>query len=199
MSIDRLDWDTLRVFRVVAELSSMSAAAARLGESPPTIGRKIDDLESKLGTQLFLRSTRGVDLTPAGQQALRQVMVMAEAAETLTRETSHGGDVVKGSITLFTGDGLGPYWIAPRLQQFQDQNPKVQVRLMVREETPDMHAEEAAIAITFADPRDPELISHRLGVQHYAGFASKEYLDKHGRPESLFEFYRHRCILHPSS
>jgi DNA-binding transcriptional LysR family regulator len=51
MSIDRLDWDTLRVFRVVAELSSMSAAAVRLGESPPTISRKIDDLERNLGTR----------------------------------------------------------------------------------------------------------------------------------------------------
>ena len=68
MSIDRLDWDTLRIFRVVAELSSMSAAAARLGESPPTISRKIDDLEKSLGIQVFLRSTRGVELTETGKQ-----------------------------------------------------------------------------------------------------------------------------------
>jgi len=198
MSIDRLDWDTLRVFRVVAEMSSMSASAARLGESPATISRKIDDLEEKLGTTLFTRTTRGVELTVIGKQVLRQVELMAEAAETLRREAAQTGETVSGTITLCTGDGLGPYWIAPRLFQFHRQNPQVQVKLLVREQTPDLHSGEADIAITFAEPRDSSLIAHKLGVQHYVGFASRKYIEEFGKPESIFEYYKHRCILHQS-
>lgn len=198
MSIDRFDWDTLRVFRVVAEMSSMSAAAARLGESPPTISRKIDDLEAKLGTLLFTRTTRGVELTTVGKQVLRQVEVMANAAEVLRREAAQTGEVVSGAITLCTGDGLGPYWVAPRLFEFHRANPQIQVKLVVRDQTPDMHSGEADIAITYAEPRDSGVIAHKLGVQHYVGFASQKYIDEFGKPESLFEYYKHRCILHQS-
>ncbi|MBA3069944.1 MAG: LysR family transcriptional regulator [Hyphomonas sp.] len=198
MSIDRLDWDSLRVFRVVAELSSMSAAATRLGESPPTISRKIDDLERNLGSQVFTRSTRGVELTDIGKQVLRYVHKMALEAENLQRETAATGALVTGSITLFTGDGLGPYWIAPRLARFHSANPKVQVRLIVREDTPDALTDDADISITYAEPRKNDLIAHRLGVQHYVGFASKDYIAEFGKPDSLVEYYKHRCILHTS-
>lgn len=198
MSIDRLDWDTLRVFRVVAELSSMSAAAARLGESPPTISRKIDDLEAKLGTPVFLRSTRGVELTDIGKQVLRHVHAMAEAAETLTLETMDSTAPVRGIVRLNTGDGLGPYWLAPRLFGFHREHPKVQVKMIVSEDPLDLDAEEADISISFQDTRPPGIITHRLGVQHYVAFASQGYLDEFGRPESLSEYHKHRCILHTS-
>lgn len=198
MSIDRLDWDTLRVFRVVAELSSMSAAAARLGESPPTISRKIDDLEKSLGTHVFLRSTRGVELTHLGKQVLRHVHSMADAAETLRRETAPAGAVVTGSITLRTADGLGPYWIAARLSQFHKANPKVQVRMIVGDTEPDLQDEGAEIAISCSETRPQGVIAHKLGVQHYVGFASASYLAEFGKPENIHDYHKHRCILHTS-
>ena len=198
MSIDRLDWDTLRIFRVVAELSSMSAAAARLGESPPTISRKIDDLEKSLGIQVFLRSTRGVELTETGKQVLRHVHNMADAAKLLHRETAPKGAEVSGTITLCTGDGLGPYWIAPRLAQFHQANPKVQLRMNVVESPPDLHSGEGDIYISFAETRQRDVIAHRLGMQHYVGFASEDYLKEFGTPENISEYHKHRCILHSS-
>jgi len=198
MSIDRLDWDTLRVFRVVAELSSMSAAGVRLGESPPTISRKIDDLEKSLGAQVFLRSTRGVELTDVGKQVIRHVHSMADAAETLRRETAATGALIAGSITLRTGDGLGPYWIAPRLSQFHKAHPKIQVRLMVGDTEPDLHGHEPVISISFSDTRPHGVNAHRLGTQHYVGFASAGYLAEFGRPETVHDYRKHRCILHTS-
>lgn len=176
----------------------MSAAAARLGESPPTISRKIDELERTLGTQLFVRSTRGVELTIMGKQVLARAETMAEAAELLHREASDGGEVVTGSVTIATGDGLGPYWIAPKLFEFHKLHPRLQVKLMVQDNPPDLHADEADIGIVFAEPHDREIISHRLGTQHYIGFASEAYLKDHGKPESIFEYHKHRSILHTS-
>lgn len=198
MSIDRLDWDSLRVFRVVAELSSMSAAAARLGESPPTVSRKIDDLELTLGANVFVRSTRGVELTDIGKQVLRHVHTMADAAESLKNAASDQSEPVSGSITISTGDGLGPYWIAPRLFEFHRLHPKIQVKMLVSEQPADVDTDEADIAISFSEVRQAGVIAHRLGVQHYVGFASKAYLEEFGKPESIYEYYKHRCILHTS-
>ncbi len=60
ISTERMDWDNMRVFRIVAELGSMNAAAHRLQESAPTIGRKIDQLEKDLNTVLLVRRPAGL-------------------------------------------------------------------------------------------------------------------------------------------
>ncbi|MFN7054770.1 LysR family transcriptional regulator [Hyphomonas sp.] len=198
MNLEELNWDTLRVFRIVAELSSMSAAATRLKESPPTISRKIDELEAVLGTQLFFRTRRGVELTEEGKVVLRFAHQMAEAASTLHEKAADRGSPVEGAITFATGDGIGPYWIAPRIGEFQKENPRIQVRLIVRDELPDLQSGEADIAIQFSEPRHHDVIAHRLGVQHYIGFASPDYLARNSKPDSLFEYYKHPCLLHSS-
>ncbi len=198
MGDDRLDWDKLRVFRVVAELSSMSAASARLGESPPTIGRKIDDLEASLGVQLLVRSTRGVELTEAGKAVLRYAHTMADAADNVRAQANGTTSSVEGPITISTGDGLGPYWLGPRIAKFQRENPNIQLKLMVREEPHDVLDGETDIAIQFTEPKHHDVVVRRLGVVHYMTFASAAYLQSHDPPGSLFEYYKHRCLLHGS-
>ncbi|MBU1288102.1 MAG: LysR family transcriptional regulator [Alphaproteobacteria bacterium] len=196
MSSERLNWDNLRVFMVVAELNSMKAASVRLGDSPPTIGRKIDELETELNVQLLNRSTRGVELTEAGKFVLSQAKAMADAANGLRRQTDEKGQPIEGSITLATGDGLGPYWIAPRLPEFNRANPRIQIKMNVFEKAPDVGAGEADIAIQYTEPKQHDVIARRMGTLHYISFASREYLDEHGEPNSLFEYFRHRTILH---
>ncbi len=197
MSLQRLDWDTLRVFSAVAELASMNAAAARLGESTPTISRKIDELERVLGATLFNRSTRGVELTDTGRAILKFALKMSEAADHVQLEAAARSSQAEGSVTVITGDGLGPYWIAPRLSEFHAAHPNVRVRLFVEEIPPELlDTDDAVISIQSSLPAGGDIIAHRLGVQHYMAFASPAYLVEHKAPESLFEFYKHRCILH---
>lgn len=198
MSSERFDWDNLRVFRIVAELGSMSAAATRLGESPPTIGRKIDDLEKALNTRLLIRSTRGVELTDVGKIALGHAHAMAEAAKLIDDEASDKSQPTEGVITMATGDGLGPYWIAPRLPAFHAENPRIQIKMNIVSGVPDVESGEADIGIQFTEPKSHDVISRRLGTLHYISFASREYLEKQGEPASIFEYFRHKCILHQS-
>ena len=193
---ERMDWDNMRVFRIVAELGSMNAAAHRLHESAPTISRKIDQLEAELNTQLLVRTTRGVELTDAGRIALSHIHSMAESVGEMFENAGNRDRDVEGRILLATGDGLGPYWIAPRVPQFQAENPKVQLRMRVVEKVPDLVEGEADIAIQFTEPKSPEVIGRKLGVLHYMSFASEAYLENHTLPNSLFEYYRHRTILH---
>ncbi len=198
MNDDQLDWDKLRVFRIVAELSSMSAASARLGESPPTIGRKIDDLEACLGVQLLVRSTRGVELTEAGKSVLRCAHKMADAADFVQLEAAGHTAKIEGPITISTGDGIGPYWLGPRIAKFQKENPLINLKLVVKEEPHDVLDGETDIAIQLTEPKNVDVVARRLGVVHYMTFASESYLKEHGAPGSLFEYYKHRCLLHSS-
>jgi len=194
---ERMDWDNMRVFRIVAELGSMNAAAHRLQESAPTIGRKIDQLEKDLNTVLLVRTTRGVELTDAGRIALSHIHAMAESVGEVFENAGNRDRDVEGRIVLATGDGLGPYWIAPRLPEFQAANPRVQLRLQVVDKVPDLMEGEADIAIQFTEPKSPEIIGRKLGVLHYMSFASEAYLAECDQlPNSLFEYYRYKTILH---
>ena len=193
---ERMDWDNMRVFRIVAELGSMNAAAHRLQESAPTISRKIDQLEADLNTQLLVRTTRGVELTDAGRIALSHIHAMAESVGEMYEYAGNRDRDIEGRIVLATGDGLGPYWIAPRLSEFQTENPKVQLRLRVVEAVPNLLEGEADIAIQFTEPKSPEIIGRKLGVLHYMSFAADSYLEGRTLPNSLFEYYRYKTILH---
>jgi DNA-binding transcriptional LysR family regulator len=195
----RIDWDKLRVFKAVAEIGSMTSAAARLKESPPTVSRKIDELEEFLNSKLFTRSTRGVELTETGKVVLRYAQLMEDAANEVLSQAIGKSSGLEGRIRIGTGDGVGPYWIAPRLKEFQQAHPSAQVRMHIDEREPDLLNDEADISIQFTEPRDPEIISHKLGTLHYIGFASQEYLNsRDSQPSSLFEYHHHRCILHES-
>ena len=199
MRADNLDWDTLRIFRAVAELSSMNAASARLSESTPTISRKIDELERTLGVKLFERSTRGVELTLEGRSVLTYVEMIAANANQMIAQTVKHDPTIGGGVRIIAGDGLGPYWIAPKLGAFLDQNPNIRVKLSIDNTVPDLtEIDEPVIAVHLSPPTHHGVISNRLGTVHYIGFASPEYLKQHPAPESLFEYYKHRCILHPS-
>ncbi|RAN35905.1 LysR family transcriptional regulator [Hyphomonas pacifica] len=197
MAKDRIDWDKLRVFVVVAELGSMTAAAARLKESTPTVSRKIDELEKSLDSQLFQRSTRGMELTEAGKTTLRYARQMEEAASHVLSKASGHQDKIQGRVTIGSGDGIGPLWIGRQLREFRDKHPRIQVRMRVQDHNLDLLNDEADVVIRFTEPREPEIISHKLGTAHYMAFAAQSYLDmQESLPSSIFEYHHHRCILH---
>jgi len=145
---------------------------------------------------LLNRSTKGIDLTEAGQQTLAHAEAMADAAIALSRDVSDTEKPTEGKIKLVTGDGLGAHWIAPRLPEFHKAFPKIQLELNVSDKTPDFLNNEADIAIQFTEPRQSELIARKLGTLHYMCFASRKYLETYGEPTSIFDFHKHRCIFH---
>lgn len=196
MRVRQIDWDKLRVFRAVAELGSMSAAANSLCESAPTVSRKIDDLERSLNAILFSRSTRGVILTEAGRNAYRHACIMQDAAEAIYLEVSDHDHPVEGPISITSGDGIGPFWIAPRIPAFHREHSKVELKLKVVESTPDIVGGEADIAISYKQPERHDIVGRGLGTLHYMFFASRSYIDTYGEPSSLFDMSNHRVIFH---
>lgn len=196
MAVDRMKWEGLRVFLILAETGSISGAARRMGDSPPTVARKLDELESALNAALFTRTTKGIEITESGRKALRYARTMSEAAEALHEHVSDADTVAEGPVRLVTGDGIGPHWIAPHLPGFHLANPRIQLQMTVTDEPPDLLAGEADISVQFAEPRHADLIAKKMGTVHYMCFASQPYIDTYGEPKSIFEFPDHRCIFH---
>ena len=196
MLSERFNWDRLRVFRLVADAQSMSAAARSLGESTPTVSRRINDLERELGTKLFERSKRGVLLTSAGKRLRDLANRMQDLVETVGDQVAIADSAISGAVKLIAGDGLGPHWLARLLPEFHRQIPKVQIDLEIGSATDEVAHRLADLAITFEQPNDPEIISQRLGTLHYMCFASQEYISRHGQPSNIFEFQGHKLLMH---
>lgn len=176
----------------------MTAAARTLGESTPTISRRINDLERELGTKLFQRSKRGVELTAAGKRLLDLVQKMQGLVETVGDQVAEKNTKIAGAVKIKAGDGLGPYWIARHLPKFHRSVPNVQVDLEVGLAVDEVVHRQADLAIVVEKPSHPEIISQRLGTMHYMCFASQAYIDEHGHPQSIFEFQNHKLLMHTS-
>ena len=95
---DDLDWTYIRAFLAVAETGSLTAAAQRIGQSQPTVGRHIKTAEAILGTELFTRVTSGFQLTEAGLALLEPAQDMAAASARLA--TLAAGTTASGSSPL---------------------------------------------------------------------------------------------------
>ena len=196
MLSERFNWDRLRVFRLVAEAKTMTAAAKTLGESAPTISRRINDLERELGTKLFSRSKRGVELTASGKRLLDLVQQMQGIVDTVGDQVSETDTTVSGAIKIKASDGLGPHWIAQHLPAFHRTQPNLQIDLEVGLAKEEVVEREADLAIVFEKPTHPEIISQRLGTLHYICFASIAYLEERGIPKSVFDMQKHKLLMH---
>ncbi len=196
MLSERFNWDRLRVFRLVAEAQSMTSAARTLGESTPTVSRRINDLERELGTKLFQRSKRGVELTASGKRLMDLVRQMQGLIDTVGDQVASPDQTISGAIKIKASDGLGAYWLARHLPAFQDRLPNLQIDLEIGLAEEEVIDREADLAIVFEQPTHPDIISQKLGTLHYMGFASQKYLDDKGEPKSIFQFQGHKLLMH---
>ncbi|MAO03001.1 MAG: hypothetical protein CME94_04845 [Hyphomonadaceae bacterium] len=193
-----LNWEQLRVFGVVAELKSFTAAAKRLGESTPTVSRKIDELEKLLRCDLLTRTTKGVELTEAGRQVLKRTHMMTEQAHDIMHTLS-GVDIGGGGILrLSSQDGVASHWLTQFIPEFQNHHAKIDLDFQIHDQEANLLDGEADLSITFSEPRHRDILSMRLGVLHYMFFATERYLDGRPAPASLYDLQGHNVLMHDS-
>ena len=117
----------LRAFEAVARRQSFRAAAEELHLTQPAISRQIQSLEDELGTALFLRGTRHVELTGAGNTLLRSVAPWLQQLDGTVRQIRTAGRRQQVNVTTFAS--FASLWLLPRLPQFQREHPDIDIRI----------------------------------------------------------------------
>jgi DNA-binding transcriptional LysR family regulator len=120
-----MDLVRLRYFRTVAKTLHFRRAAALLSVSQPPLSKSIKILEDQLGTQLFVRSRRHVELTPAGQVLLERCEKIFQELEDAQNEVKRYGAGEKGSLRIGCEDGTTFSVLPLLLQNFQKRYPAV--------------------------------------------------------------------------
>lgn len=185
----------LTTFVEVAQRGSLSAAAREEGITPAMVGRRVDQLEERLGVKLFKRSTRKVTLTPEGstfyEDCHRLLADLHAAEESLTV----GAKSASGRLILTAPTSFGRKHIAPHLSAFIAEHPMLAITLHLSERLVDLKNERFDLAIRIADLKSADLIAAKLARNHRVVCGSPAYFKRAGRPKALAELARHNCLV----
>jgi DNA-binding transcriptional LysR family regulator len=190
-----LDWETVRIFLEVLRSGSFRAASDRLGQSINALRRKVDELEHTLGVILLTRHVDGVRATAEGDKIHSAALRMEAASFDLLQARNSTKKDVEGEVRLAVTEGLGTFWLAPRLVEFQRANPRLMVHLNCATKSADVLRLEADVSIQLERPVAPDLKMAKIGRVHAMFFASKSYLDTYGYPKSVEDLQNHRLVI----
>ena len=189
-----MDWDKLRIFHAVADAGSFTHAGVDLGLSQSAVSRQISALEEGLNVSLFHRHARGLILTEQGEVLYRtahEVFTKLTAAQTRLMDSK---EKPSGELRITTTVGLGSVWLTPRLKEFTEIYPDINVTLLLDDKELDLAMREADVAIRLRRPTQPDLIQRKLFTVHNHVYASPDYVKKHGIPRSIEDLDKHRIV-----
>lgn len=124
-----LDLRLLEYFCAVARTRSFTRAAEELGMAQPSLSEQIKKLEGSLGAHLFERLSRRIELTPLGEALLPKARALLEEAAALPLILGSLREGVRGDLRIGAIPTILPYFLAPRLRQFVDACPEVNILL----------------------------------------------------------------------
>lgn len=179
-----MDWDDIRYFLAAAHTGSLAAASRRLGSHQPTVGRRIDSLEKRLGVRLFQRHAQGLTLTEEGQRILQAAEAVGDAMATLLRASSFEDEDIRGCVRIAAPSGLAVHLVAPNLPRFHENFPGLDVVLQPSVSSADLTHGEADVAIRLYRPTAGELVVRRAGNMGFGLYGAAAYLQRHGTLEN---------------
>jgi DNA-binding transcriptional LysR family regulator len=186
-----IDWEDLRIFLTAARAASFSAAADNGPENQSTISRRMLNLEVQLGVTLFNRTSRGISLTSAGSSILNLVEDIAREVRAIEARASQEMDL-SGVIRLWVSEGVGGYWLPPRMKDFHRRYPGITVDVQCTSDPAPLDGSEADIALSWHRPELPDAVVLSEGTMVLRPAASNDYLQEHGTPRKLQDLLGHR-------
>ena len=188
------DWESARMFLELVRAGSFRKAAQNCGQSVNAVRRRIEGLEKVLGVTLLTRHVDGIRTTVEGENVLAAITQMEAASFGLLRATDQT-TTLSGEVRLAVTEGLGTFWIAPRLVEFQRANPHLLVDVNCAMKSADVLRMEADIAIQITRPTAPDLRVVKLGRLHFVLFAAPSYLQTFGTPKTPQDLAKHRILI----
>ncbi|MGR3344272.1 MAG: LysR family transcriptional regulator [Paracoccaceae bacterium] len=186
-SLNTLDWTLIQSFAAVAAAGSLSAAARKLGQSQPTIGRHIKAIEATLEVELFRRVPRGLEPTAAGLEIIGHARAMEEAAARLRLAAEGQAEDLHGTVRITASVIVSHFILPPIIADIRTHLPEVQIELVPSDRTENLIFREADIAIRMYRPTQLDVITRHVADQEFGLYANRVYLDRVGRPSSQDE------------
>jgi DNA-binding transcriptional LysR family regulator len=188
------DWNDLKYFLAVARHHSTTAAGKALGLSQSTVHRRLAELERRLGRQLVLRQTNGYRLAEFGEQLLPYVERVEAAIDDLVSQVTGAARDVSGVIRVTCPEPLIYRMTQSKLiERFHARHPKLRVEFVTSDRYLDLSKGEVDVAFRSGDT-DDELVGRKIADSLWAVYASRDYVERHGKPERIEDMARHPLV-----
>ncbi|WP_309068487.1 LysR family transcriptional regulator [Microbacterium sp.] len=185
--------DQLLVLLEVARTGRFTSAAQSLGLTHTTVSRNIAALEAALGGRLLLRGSDGWALTPLGERAARAAEGVAAALERLTDGES-AADPVTGVVRMTTTDGFAALIAAPAVATLRAEHPRLTVEIVTLTRRAAQHRSGVDIEVVVGTPQVNRGRALRLGEYELGLYGSRDYLSRHGTPDSPVAAAEHGLV-----
>ncbi len=187
--------DGIEAFLRVAERRSFSAAAADLGVSPSAISQTIKSLEARVGAPLFMRTTRSVGLTQAGEMFFERAAPAYAGLGDAYEAARNLGNRPAGRLRINLMRGAVQPLFEPIIAGFCETYPEIELEIYAEDALTDLSANGFDAGVRMGESLDADVIAVRLtGPFRFVAVAAPAYLDKHGRPAEPEELRGHRCV-----
>lgn len=195
--MDRSDLSALQTFVAIAEQGSLRRAARYLGVNPPAVSHQLKSFEDRLGTPLFLRNTRSITLTDAGRALYESSRHLLGGVERALDDARATGAKRSGRLRITLPFRAWQIIVAPRLEEFQQTYPDLQLDLTIEEGLTNIIARGFHAGIRLGDHLQDDMIAVRLSKSEDAAYvASPDYLRRRGTPMRPEDLLHHNCIRH---
>ncbi|TQS73057.1 LysR family transcriptional regulator [Rhodobacteraceae bacterium] len=188
------DWNDLKFFLALHRSKRMVLAGQALGIDQTTVARRVRQLEKSIGAQLFTKTNDGYEISSAGMRVLPLALEVERAAARAREQIGGEAGRLSGVVRVGAPDGLGIHFVAPVLTRFQEQYPDVKIELLVRSRTFRLSQQEAHLTFSMALPTSGRLLARRMTEYELGFYASRGYLEAHGRPTKLEELKGHNIV-----
>src|SRR3984957_16068908 len=187
--------DGVEAFLSVSQHRSFRKAAAELGVTPSAMSQAVRSLEARVGAALFIRTTRSVGLTEAGERFLSRAKPAFEELVAASEVARDLGQRPAGLLRLTAPRAVVPFLLQPLIASFCQAYPEVEVEIAASKELIDIAAEGFDAGIRLGQFIEADMIAVRLTPSFpLTVVGSPAYLRRRQRPELIDDLRRHACL-----
>jgi DNA-binding transcriptional LysR family regulator len=195
--VDKLT--SMSVFVRVAKAGSFAGGASELGISRAMATKHIMQLEGSLGTRLFNRTTRSLNLTDVGASYLERCQQVLLDVEEMEAAVTHLQTEPRGVLKISAPPVIGATHITRAVAAFLKIHPDLTVDLILQSSPGDLIDDGIDIAIYLGDLDDTSMVARKLASSSMVVCGSPDYLAKHGIPYTPEDLYNHSCLVNWAS
>ena len=189
-----MDLEDVALFRTIASVGSLSAAARQMGTTPMLVSRRLAGLEAELGARLFHRTTRSLSLTPEGEAFLPHAVTLMEARDSAFDSVSSGASGLSGVLKITAPNVIGHAVVVPVVAELIADNPALRVDLTLSDGIVDIATAGLDVAIRVAELKPSDMIASRVADNPFIVIASPSYVARFGTPAMSEDLVSHPCI-----
>lgn len=186
---------SMTVFVRVAKSGSFAAGARELGISRAMATKHIMHLEGALGSRLFNRTTRSLNLTDVGASYLERCQEVLLDIEEMEAAVTHLQTQPKGVLKISAPPVIGATHVTRAVVDFLKIHPDIKVDIALQSSPGDMIDEGIDVAIILGTLDDTSMVARRLATSPVVVCGSPEYLAKNGVPKTPEDLMNHSCLV----